>query len=279
MTRDSAVQHVQAALGLSPAEVHSAIASLGEAGAVHQVGEGGQIMLETAWQQLSGAAGEWLGEYHRRWPLRRGAPRDELRNAIAPGWPARRFAAFLNSLSAAGAAVVEGDRVSAAGHEPRPVGHLRQILDWVEEQYRTAGPAPPSPEELAAKAPVPDAPRRAAPAPEAGPDSPFYQAFEYLVETGTLVKIDEGIYFHRDELAGIGESLLLYLREKGAVTVSDFRQLLCTSRKYAVPLLEYFDRQRLTRRQGDLRLPGPAAGRGPGPGPGPGVSRGEGEQA
>jgi selenocysteine-specific elongation factor len=239
-----AIQQVQVALGIAPGEIEVALGTLVESGRVRQLGDGGQVMLEESWQRLSRGVLEWLDDYHRRWPLRSGAPRDELRNAFCPGWPARRFATVLSLLASAGLVTAAGDRVSRQGYRPVPEGELADLVRSIDGQYRAAGVTPPDPDELAPRVPA---------------HSAFCQAFEYLVDTGVLVRVHEGMFFHRDVLAAAWRELSAYLRRHGAVTVSDFRQELGTSRKYAVPLLEYFDGQKLTRREGDLRLPGQAA--------------------
>lgn len=79
---------------------------------------------------------------------------------------------------------------------------------------------------------------------------------EHLLATGTLVKVREGLFFHADAVAAATRLLLLHLREHGAISVSDFRQAVGTTRKFALPLLEYFDGLRITRRQGDDRIAG-----------------------
>ena len=73
-----------------------------------------------------------------------------------------------------------------------------------------------------------------------------------------MVKIADDLYFQRDVLIQAREKVVRLLREKGEITVGEIRDLLQTSRKYALPLLEYFVREKVTRRVGDKRLPGRA---------------------
>ncbi len=80
-----------------------------------------------------------------------------------------------------------------------------------------------------------------------------FPVFEALVKSGRLVKIDD-YYFSKDVLA-IGEAKLKeYLLDKKAATVSDLKQVIDTSRKYAIPLLNYYEAKGLLLRQGDLRI-------------------------
>jgi predicted amidohydrolase len=79
-----------------------------------------------------------------------------------------------------------------------------------------------------------------------------------LVRDGALVDVD-GIYFTRSAVDDARRVVCDALRERGTVSVGDARDLLQTSRKYAVPLLEHFDREGVTRRRGDTRVAGPNA--------------------
>jgi selenocysteine-specific elongation factor len=74
----------------------------------------------------------------------------------------------------------------------------------------------------------------------------------YLVKQGTLVRLAEGVYLHRDVVAAAREKLS---SKKGeTIDVSQFKDLFGISRKVAIPLLEYFDSQGATKRVGDSRM-------------------------
>lgn len=77
-----------------------------------------------------------------------------------------------------------------------------------------------------------------------------------LVEQGRLVKLTDGILFLREKYTDAIAQLVDYLQEHGSITVSEARDLLGTTRKYIIPLLEHMDALRITRRQGDKRLLG-----------------------
>ncbi|MBN1669978.1 MAG: selenocysteine-specific translation elongation factor [Kiritimatiellae bacterium] len=75
----------------------------------------------------------------------------------------------------------------------------------------------------------------------------------HLVQTGELVEIDPKVILHKDRVGECREKLVAYLEAHGTIDAGAFRDLIGTTRKYAIPLLEYWDRQGLTRREGDLR--------------------------
>ena len=77
---------------------------------------------------------------------------------------------------------------------------------------------------------------------------------EHLVHEGALIKIKGGMYFHRDSIEGLKEALVQYLKKNREITTPQFKELTGVSRKYTIPLIEYFDQVRLTLRLGEKRV-------------------------
>ena len=77
--------------------------------------------------------------------------------------------------------------------------------------------------------------------------------FKILIEQQRLVRVDKDLFFHRDAVEQARETLVTYIQEKGGLESVRFKYLLDTSRKFAIPLLDYFDRIGLTRRSGYTR--------------------------
>jgi selenocysteine-specific elongation factor len=73
---------------------------------------------------------------------------------------------------------------------------------------------------------------------------------------GDLVRMDETLLFHLDIIADVEKKLLAYFESKPEIDVAAFRDLVGTTRKYAVPMLNYFDTRGTTIRQGDVRVQG-----------------------
>jgi len=74
-----------------------------------------------------------------------------------------------------------------------------------------------------------------------------------LLREGTLVKLSDDLVFHRDALGGLKQSVADQKRSSDKLDVARFKDLTGVSRKYAIPLLEWLDRERVTRRVGDAR--------------------------
>jgi selenocysteine-specific elongation factor len=75
-----------------------------------------------------------------------------------------------------------------------------------------------------------------------------------LVRNGEVIRISSDLFYSADALHGLREKLSAHLREKGEITPPEYRELTGLSRKFLIPLLEYFDSEKLTIRVGDKRV-------------------------
>jgi selenocysteine-specific elongation factor len=77
---------------------------------------------------------------------------------------------------------------------------------------------------------------------------------QVMTREGELVRISEDLNFHREELARLRESYREYLVREGKATPASFRELTGLTRKFIIPLMEYFDMMKLTIREGEHRI-------------------------
>jgi selenocysteine-specific elongation factor len=180
-----------------------------------------------------------LEGFHAQNPLRAGISREELRSRAANAQE-RIFAQALAALEAAGLVRSERDQVRLAAHAIRLNPEQERVVSGVEADFRKAGPAPPSPEEALGRLGV--------------KGSEKHELFSLLVADRRLLRVKESLYFHREALREIEERLVAHLRERREIGPGDVKDLLGISRKYAIPLMEYFDSQRVTVRQGERRV-------------------------
>jgi selenocysteine-specific elongation factor len=132
-------------------------------------------------------------------------------------------------------------RVGSAERDLAPAD--RAALERIETLLRDGGATPPTPTELQA-------------AVGAGPR--FAAFASMLEEKGALVRVGDSLFYHRSALDQLEARLRQHLASHDAMSMADFKDLTGLSRKFAVPLLEYFDRKGITQRHGDDRRPGPA---------------------
>jgi selenocysteine-specific elongation factor len=180
-----------------------------------------------------------LTAFHTREPLKAGMSKEELRTRLG-ALEERVFLHLLDRFVSAGALTVERDKVRIAGHQVRLTAKQQALVDRLEGEFRDAGVAPPSAEEAFAKLGVTRADDQA--------------LLQLLLDERRLVRIKEGLYFHAEPLREAETRVAAFLRERKEITPQDIKDLLGISRKYAIPLLEYLDAQRLTVRVGDKRV-------------------------
>ena len=180
-----------------------------------------------------------LETFHRENPLRGGISREELRSR-AGNAQERIFSQLLSVLEAEGVVRSERDQVRLAAHAIRLSPEQQHVVDGIEAEFRRAGAAPPSPEEALGRFGIKGTEK--------------HELFHLLVADGRLVRVKESLYFHAEALHGIQDKLVAHLREKKEIGPADMKDLLGVSRKYAIPLMEYFDAQRVTVRQGERRV-------------------------
>jgi selenocysteine-specific elongation factor len=180
-----------------------------------------------------------LEQFHRASPLRPGMSREELRGRA--GAPDERvFAHLLGALEVEGVVRTERDKVRLASHEVRLSPEQQKAADRLEQEFLAAAAAPPSPEEALARAG------------QSGDEE--HELFQVLIEARKLVRVKESLYFHAQALDAIQDKLVAMLRERKEIGPGDIKDLLGISRKYAIPLLEFFDARRVTARVGERRV-------------------------
>ncbi len=181
-----------------------------------------------------------LERFHENHPLLPGISRARLRAVLPSAISNKEFEALLAMLARGEGLTVQGDLVSRSGLSPQPSPADLEKLERVAGTYRQAGWTPPAlPETLVA----------------AGVESSRRDEFEaYLLFSGELVKISEELYFHRDTYREAVEALQRHFEGSPTLTLARFRDITGSSRKIVQPLLEHFDRLKVTKRVGDHRV-------------------------
>jgi selenocysteine-specific elongation factor len=136
-------------------------------------------------------------------------------------------------------------RIARADFKPKLSVNLRKLKDKVVEAYQQAGFQPPEPGSFANQA--------------GGNAASLKDLFEVCIAEGFLVRIDNDIHLHAESEAEMRKRVTERLATSPGLTVAEIRDLLGTTRKYAVPFCEYLDRTGVTKREGDLRIRGESA--------------------
>ncbi len=172
--------------------------------------------------------------FHKEYPLAPGMPREELRTRELAGAPAFLLDALL---AASRLVVAEGDVVRLATHRLTLKQDESEASAKIEGAFEKAGLAVPSTREVLANSGVEGARARA--------------LLQILLRDRKLVRVGDDLVFHRSAMEALRVLLATHKGER--FTVPDFKEWTGVSRKYAIPLLEFLDRERITRRDGDSR--------------------------
>ncbi|HUW63863.1 MAG TPA: selenocysteine-specific translation elongation factor [Spirochaetia bacterium] len=233
---------IAAATGLELAVTAEALAALVDAG--QAVALEGQSLAADRFTVLVGNMTAKLAAYQADHPLREGMPREELRSRVFTAWPAKPFGAVLEEAARRGAVATTARAVHLPGFVPG--AEMQDTVERAAGLVGRGGFLPPGWAEVVREMNL-------------GEDQGA-ELLQFLLREGTLVKVADDVYWHQEALASARARVSEHLRDKGEITVGGLRDLLGTSRRFALPLLEYFDRERVTRRVGDVRLPGRALG-------------------
>ncbi|SMC00150.1 selenocysteine-specific translation elongation factor SelB [Thermanaeromonas toyohensis ToBE] len=179
-----------------------------------------------------------LKDFHRRYPLRVGLPKEELRSRIFSRLDWRTFQGILERWSGEGKINLVGNSVALATYKVELDERQKRIAQVLIERYRAGWFQPPLPEEAGQGLDL---------APEE-----LEELLHFLVRQGHLVKVGDELYFHKEAVTAAQEEIRRLGRE-GPFTLGAVRDRLGSSRKYVLPLLEYLDQIKFTRRIGDKR--------------------------
>lgn len=180
-----------------------------------------------------------LGTYLEENQLRDGIGKEELKGRLPGRSDPRFFGALLAALTREGRITVERDLVKPASAAARPAPGGSAPCDALESELCRGGAEPPTVRELCERLKTPEKLLR--------------EQLARLVREGRAVRVAGDLFYAPEPLAALGEKLAAFLRERGEITPAGFRDLSGLSRKFTIPLLEYYDSIRLTIRIGDVR--------------------------
>jgi selenocysteine-specific elongation factor len=206
----------------------------------------GVYIERTRFEQLAAATLAEVEAHHKREPLARGMLRETLRERHFAHAAPEIFRAVMAQLEQQGALVSDKEIVRAAQHSLSLSPSDAALRDRLEQVYKTAGLEAPA---------FDDALKSAGQNRETREHG--RKILQLLLDAGSLIRLGGDLFMHREALEQLVEKLRHYATEhepERLIDVPTFKDLAHISRKYAIPLLEYLDRERITRRAGDKRI-------------------------
>ncbi|MEA2568682.1 MAG: selenocysteine-specific elongation factor [Acidobacteriota bacterium] len=181
---------------------------------------------------------EFLQRFFQQNRMSLNVPKGEFVQKLIPHADPAVVNFLLQDLAREKIITMEGDALDVPGRSKKLGGAEGELARNIESRFAEAGLAPPPVSELI-KA-IPQKPKV------------IEGVVSFLVKQGSLVRLGEGIYLHRDALAAAKERMSV--RKGDTIDVGEFKEYFGLSRKIAIPLLEWFDREAVTKRIGDTRL-------------------------
>ncbi|NWG04813.1 MAG: selenocysteine-specific translation elongation factor [Syntrophaceae bacterium] len=180
-----------------------------------------------------------LEEFHQRFPIKSGLSKEELRTKLPQEIDLKLFQTLIQDLIQSKEVVLEKDKLRLSSHHLSATDE-KGLIKRVESAVLRGGLQPPSPKELSEEWIESEEEVRA--------------IFEHLVHEGILIRIKSDFYFHRIPFENLKNELITFLKTHREITTPQFKEMTKASRKYVIPLIEYFDQIKLTLRLGDKRI-------------------------
>ncbi|GAC1624018.1 MAG: selenocysteine-specific translation elongation factor [Candidatus Acidiferrum sp.] len=236
------LDEIVARTGWTEEEAKQAAQTLSTAGKIQIVTQETLLMVTAEkFAEILAKIESIVEKFHKENPLAPGIPREQLRVNVGRRVRAETFRAALDSLVHRKKIEVLADLVRKAGAQIALQPEEARAMAQMEKAFAEAGLAVPAVNEVLAKLPVEK--KRAE------------KILHMLLREKILLRVSPELIFHREALAHLKGLLVTYKKAKGErVSVPAFKELAGISRKYAIPLLEYLDRERVTKRAGDERV-------------------------
>ena len=202
--------------------------------------EGEKVYTTDAkWNQLRERILKFLKDFHAAHPLVPGMDMEELRGKLGYELAPKIFRAVIELLINDSFVAREENLLRLASHRVQLGGQEKTLMEKIKKILGEQPLAPPDLKDVEKQAGVPR-PR-------------LNEVIRLLEREGSVVRITTDMYFLSSSIDGLRQRLKDYLTAKGEMTAASFRDLIGSTRKYTIPLLEYFDRDGLTIRIGDIR--------------------------
>jgi selenocysteine-specific elongation factor len=233
--RGLTIDEVQARTGIRTASLARDLASVPHLARVAE----GRWLHEDALAEFRKRSMDFIGRYFKENKLAVNVPKGEFVQKLLPRTDDPTLVSFLLAdLAREKIVSIQGDALDIPGRSKTLGGAEGELARSIALRFAEAGLAPPPVSEL-----INDRNQR---------PKVIEGVISFLVKQGTLVRMAEGIYIHRDALAAACQRMATKKGER--IDVGQFKEFFNLSRKIAIPLLEYFDREGVTRRTGDTRI-------------------------
>lgn len=221
-------------------QLHNTIQGLLSKKTVIQTDKENRIFIHNnSFENLKKKTFDFLDNYHKANPLKAGMPKEELKSKFPPTLGSKLFNLLLTQMIKDKKIVQEEDTVRLSAHTVSLEVDQADVKENILDNYLKGGLTPPYFKELGKTLNIDPAKAK--------------DVLMLLVDEGVIVKVKEDLYFHAEAVNELKNRLVDFLLSHGEITTPQFKEMAGVSRKYLIPLLEYFDSKNVTIRIGDTR--------------------------
>lgn len=197
------------------------------------------IVHSSFMQQLRGHLVDIISEYHTKNPLQAGIRRDELRSRLLPQCEPSISDMVIEIFAKEKAIRIDQQRVALYNFNISLSESQQKLMQTIEKIYVDAGYSVPNLDEIQVQF--------------ANNRDTFKQVLQSMLDSKTLINITPQMYLHKNFFYSALKVMEELQKENGVIVLGEFRDRLGTSRKFALPILEYCDKKNITQKTGDLR--------------------------
>ena len=227
--------------GLPPNILGSALQKLVELGTLVRAGKGKLAIYMHAEEmaRLEKLATDIVVAYHEEFAERRGMSKAELISRLPNALPARMTEELLGTLLRRNALEEDQEILRRPGKGAANAEGLSELEAQLANQFLEWGNTPEKPKNVAAAV--------------GASSSETQKAMQKLQTTGVLVKVSTDLYLHKDAVDALRDALRTHFEAAKELTPGEWKEIVGASRKFTIPLAEFFDKEKLTLRVGDVR--------------------------
>ncbi|MBN2899424.1 MAG: selenocysteine-specific translation elongation factor [Clostridia bacterium] len=226
--------------GTQEETVQTVLRTMIEEGAAYEI-NGKHYVHQVFIEQLEEKLLRLLSDYHEKYPARTGLKKDEIKSKLLQGVSSKVFDSLLAFIVSADSKSFKmvGPVVSLTQFSATLPARDQKIADQIVKLYKTTGYKPMNMSEVFTQLRL---------------SKKDQEIINYLLESRILIRINDSIYLMAEDYDAAKQALIDFIGAKGEIALSDYRDLLDTSRKIAVALLEHFDDIKVTKRLENTRV-------------------------
>lgn len=237
-------REVQIFCGLTADQTAKFVEELQVTGELFKIVRGKETLFYAKNQvlKIQGSIRKILENYHRQYPGRLGLPEKELLSQVGDRYPVDAVELAVRRGVESGRWKKSEQLLALTEFESRLSGKQQDKLEQLEKLYRESGFNPPLNQEVMEQLEI--------------SEKDFREFINILRQQERLIFVDQRFYFHTDAIRQAVSIVRKYFDKNENLTVPQFKDLIGSTRKFAIPLLTYLDNRGFTERRGDVRVRG-----------------------